>query len=105
MSAHVTNVVDGQEACCCPGYGVLSQLTPKQLAATHRLVLWINNTEPTENQVWLKMLRTCGGDHQFAATIRAAIEATRKPRLQAANDPVAVAEESLDALADGLRDA
>jgi beta-phosphoglucomutase-like phosphatase (HAD superfamily) len=75
----MTSFATGKGMAAQGAYEVLRQLSGEQLAATARLLIWMNNTTPTEAQVRQKMARTFRGDRQFASVVVAALEATRQP--------------------------
>lgn len=77
----------GVVRCVSPLFEAVSQMSGDQLDRTFRLLMWMSNTpNATQADVWVRVQRTVGGDRKFAALLVDAIEASRKPRWQAANE-------------------
>jgi hypothetical protein len=69
-----------------PAYELLKQLPKEQVDALFRLTIWMTNTRHTQQQLQAKIARTLNGDKDFAAVVLTLMEATRSPRMHAAND-------------------
>lgn len=69
-----------------PGYELLKQLPKDKFDALFRLMIWMKNTNPTDQQLRVKFAQTLNGDQEFAAVVLALLEASRSPRMHAAND-------------------
>lgn len=70
-----------------PALEAVSQMSGDQLDRVLQLVIWMSNTPNiTQADVSARVQCTLGGNRRFAALLVDAIEASRKPRLHAANE-------------------